>query len=125
MIFVTRELAVHVAAPDILVQTACICPGQPFDAMPVTAWRPTFAVNVESMFLTCQVASHEAARLAPVMNLTSGVVGPVLPCFTHGIADKTAVLGLAWGLATEPAEPGQASTVAGGGADLPRWRSGS
>jgi NAD(P)-dependent dehydrogenase (short-subunit alcohol dehydrogenase family) len=58
------------------------------------------------------------------MNMTSSAVGRVIPGFTHYIAAKMAVIDLTRGLATELAEPGRASTAAGGHADLPRWRSG-
>lgn len=55
--------------------------------------------------------------------MMSSGVGLVIPGFTHYIAGKIADLGLAGGLATELAEPGRASSAAGGHADLPRWRS--
>ena len=52
------------------------------------------------------------------MTMMSSAVNLVIPGFTHYIAN----LGLARGLATELAEPGRASSAAGGHADLPRWR---
>ena len=55
MTCVVHELPVNVGVPDILVIIASIYPNQTFDVMPIAAWRPMFAVNVESMFLTCQV----------------------------------------------------------------------
>jgi NAD(P)-dependent dehydrogenase (short-subunit alcohol dehydrogenase family) len=62
MIFVAHELPVNVGAPDILVSIAGIYPSQTFDAMPIAAWRPMFAVNVESMFLTCHVLTPAVKR---------------------------------------------------------------
>jgi NAD(P)-dependent dehydrogenase (short-subunit alcohol dehydrogenase family) len=62
MIFVTHELPANVSAPDILVNIAGIYPNQTFDAMPIAAWRPMFAVKVESMFLTCQVFTPAMKR---------------------------------------------------------------
>jgi 3-oxoacyl-[acyl-carrier protein] reductase/(S)-1-phenylethanol dehydrogenase len=49
-----HELTVSAGAPDILVNNTGIYPNQPFDAMSIAAWRPMFAVNVGSMFRTCQ-----------------------------------------------------------------------
>jgi NAD(P)-dependent dehydrogenase (short-subunit alcohol dehydrogenase family) len=62
MIFVAHELPVNVGAPDILVNIAGIYPNQTFDALPIAPWRPMFAVNVESVFLTCQVFTPTAKR---------------------------------------------------------------
>ena len=62
MIFVAHELPVNVGAPDILVNIAGIYPNQTLGAMPIAAWRPMFAVNVESMFLTCQVFTPAVKR---------------------------------------------------------------
>ncbi len=49
MIFVTHELPVNVGAPHIPVNIADGYPSQPFNAMSIAAWRPIFAVNVESI----------------------------------------------------------------------------
>jgi NAD(P)-dependent dehydrogenase (short-subunit alcohol dehydrogenase family) len=66
MIFVEHELPVNVGALDVLVNIASIYPNQTFDAMPIAAWRPMFAVNVESMFLTCQVFMPAVKRYSRV-----------------------------------------------------------
>jgi NAD(P)-dependent dehydrogenase (short-subunit alcohol dehydrogenase family) len=62
MIFVAHELPVNMGAPDILVNIAGIYPNQTLGAMPIAAWRPMFAVNVESMLLTRQVFTPAVKR---------------------------------------------------------------
>jgi len=95
-------------APDILVNNAGIYPNQPFEAMSIADWRRMFAVNVESMFLTCQAFTPAMKRRGwgRIVNMTSNAVGLVIPGFTHYIAAKMAVIGLTRGLATELAEFG-------------------
>ena len=89
--------------PDILVNNAGIYPNQPFEAMTLADWRRMFAVNVESMFLTCQAFTPAMRQRGwgRVVNMTSNAVGLVIPGFTHYIAAKMAVIGLTRGLATE------------------------
>jgi NAD(P)-dependent dehydrogenase (short-subunit alcohol dehydrogenase family) len=62
MIFVAHELPVYVGAPDILASIAGIYPNQTFDALPIAPLRPMFAINVESVFLTCQVFTRTVKR---------------------------------------------------------------
>jgi 3-oxoacyl-[acyl-carrier protein] reductase/(S)-1-phenylethanol dehydrogenase len=95
-------------APDILVNNAGIYPNQPFGEMSIDDWRAMFAVNVESMFLTCQAFTPAMKRRGwgRIVNMTSNAVGLVIPGFTHYIAAKMAVIGLTRGLATELAEFG-------------------
>ncbi len=51
MISATHDLPVNVpGAPDIPVNIADIYPSQPFNAMSIAAWRPTFTVSVGSIF---------------------------------------------------------------------------
>jgi 3-oxoacyl-[acyl-carrier protein] reductase/(S)-1-phenylethanol dehydrogenase len=93
---------------DILVNNAGIYPNQPFETMTIEDWRRMFAINVESMFLTCQAFTPAMRRngWGRVVNMTSNAVGLVIPGFTHYIAAKMAVIGLTRGLATELAESG-------------------
>jgi NAD(P)-dependent dehydrogenase (short-subunit alcohol dehydrogenase family) len=102
------EVAATLGAPDILVNNAGIYPNQPFSEMSIDDWRRMFAVNVESMFLTCQAFTPAMKRRGwgRIVNMTSNAVGLVIPGFTHYIAAKMAVIGLTRGLATELAEFG-------------------
>jgi NAD(P)-dependent dehydrogenase (short-subunit alcohol dehydrogenase family) len=102
-------------APDILVNNAGVYPNQPFDAMSLTDWRQMFAVNVESMFLTCQAFTPVMKQRGwgRVVNMTSNAVGLVIPGFAHYIASKMAVIGLTRGLATELAEFGVTANAIG------------
>jgi 3-oxoacyl-[acyl-carrier protein] reductase/(S)-1-phenylethanol dehydrogenase len=102
------EVEAALGAPDILVNNAGIYPNQPFSEMSISDWRTMFAVNVESMFLTCQAFTPAMKRRGwgRIVNMTSNAVGLVIPGFTHYIAAKMAVIGLTRGLATELAEFG-------------------
>ena len=102
------EVGAALGAPDILVNNAGIYPNQPFSEMSIDDWRAMFAVNVESMFLTCQAFTPAMKRRGwgRIVNMTSNAVGLVIPGFTHYIAAKMAVIGLTRGLATELAEFG-------------------
>ncbi len=97
------EIGAALGDPDILVNNAGIYPNQPFEAMTLADWRRMFAVNVESMFLTCQAFTPAMRQRGwgRVVNMTSNAVGLVIPGFTHYIAAKMAVIGLTRGLATE------------------------
>ena len=102
------EIGAALGDPGILVNNAGIYPNQPFEAMSLADWRRMFAVDVESMFLTCQAFTPAMRRRGwgRVVNMTSNAVGLVIPGFTHYIAAKMAVIGLTRGLATELAEFG-------------------
>jgi NAD(P)-dependent dehydrogenase (short-subunit alcohol dehydrogenase family) len=102
------EVEAALGAPDILVNNAGIYPNQPFSEISIDDWRAMFAVNVESMFLTCQAFTPAMKRRGwgRIVNMTSNAVGLVIPGFTHYIAAKMAVIGLTRGLATELAEFG-------------------
>jgi len=102
------EAEAALGAADILVNNAGIYPNQPFDQMSLQDWRRMFAVNVESMFLTCQAFTPAMKQRGwgRIVNMTSNAVGLVIPGFTHYIAAKMAVIGLTRGLATELAEFG-------------------
>ena len=97
------EIGAALGDPDILVNNAGIYPNQPFEVMTLADWRRMFAVNVESMFLTCQAFTPAMRQRGwgRVVNMTSNAVGLVIPGFTHYIAAKMAVIGLTRGLATE------------------------
>jgi len=103
-----REAETALGTADILVNNAGIYPNQPFDQMSLQDWRRMFAVNVESMFLTCQAFTPAMKQRGwgRIVNMTSNAVGLVIPGFTHYIAAKMAVIGLTRGLATELAEFG-------------------
>jgi NAD(P)-dependent dehydrogenase (short-subunit alcohol dehydrogenase family) len=102
------EVEAAVGAADILVNNAGIYPNQMFEAMTIEDWRRMFAVNVESMFLTCQAfsPSMKARGWGRIINMTSNSIALVIPGFSHYIASKMAVIGLTRGLATELAEYG-------------------
>ena len=109
------EVEAAAGAVDILVNNAGIYPNQMFDGMSLEDWRRMFAVNVESMFLTCQAftPSMKAKGWGRIINMTSNSVALVIPGFTHYIASKMAVIGLTRGLATELAEYGITANAIG------------
>jgi (S)-1-phenylethanol dehydrogenase len=103
-----NDVAAALGAADILVNNAGIYPSQPTDKMSITDWRRTFAVNVESVFLTSQAftPTMKARGWGRIVNMTSNAVGLFIPGFSHFVAAKMAVIGLTRGLATELAEFG-------------------
>ncbi|BEP14874.1 SDR family NAD(P)-dependent oxidoreductase [Acidothermaceae bacterium B102] len=109
------EVEAALGSADILVNNAGIYPNQMFDGMTLTDWRRMFAVNVESMFLTCQAytPAMKAKGWGRIINMTSNSVALVIPGFTHYIASKMAVIGLTRGLATELAEYGITANAIG------------
>lgn len=121
---VTDEQAVTAAAAqvhsqfggaDILVNNAGIYPNQLLQDMTLPDWRRMFAVNVDSMFLTCQAFTpHMRNRnWGRIVNMTSNSVALVIPGFAHYIAAKMAVIGFTRGLATELAEFGITANAVG------------
>lgn len=103
-----RDVEAALGAADILVNNAGIYPNQPFEGMSAADWRRMFAVNVDSMFHTCQAFTPgmKDRSWGRIVNMTSNAIGLVIPGFTHYIASKMAVIGLTRGLATELAEFG-------------------
>jgi NAD(P)-dependent dehydrogenase (short-subunit alcohol dehydrogenase family) len=71
------EIGAALGDPDILVNNAGIYPNQPFEAMTLADWRRMFAVNVESMFLTCQAFTPAMRQRGwgRVVKMTSNAVG--------------------------------------------------
>jgi NAD(P)-dependent dehydrogenase (short-subunit alcohol dehydrogenase family) len=102
------EVEAALGAPDILVNNCGIYPNQPLAEMSIADWRRMFAVNVDSMFLTCQAftPAMKSRGFGRIVNMASNSIGLVIPGFTHYIASKMAVIGLTRGLATELAEFG-------------------
>lgn len=103
-----RDVRAALGDVDILVNNAGIYPNQPFDSVSFDDWRRVFAVNVDSMFLTCQafVPQMKGSGRGRIVNMTSNTIGLVIPGLTHYIAAKMAIVGLTRGLATELAEFG-------------------
>ena len=102
------EVEAALGPVDILVNNCGIYPNQPVAGMSFADWRRVFAINVDSMFLTCQAFTPQmkARGWGRIVNMTSNAIGLVIPGFTHYIASKLAVVGLTRGLATELAEFG-------------------
>jgi len=102
-------------AADILVNNAGIYPNQMLDGMTPADWRRIFAINVDSMFYTCQAftPTMKARGWGRIVNMTSNAVGLVIPGFAHYTASKMAVIGLTRGLATELAEFGITANAIG------------
>jgi NAD(P)-dependent dehydrogenase (short-subunit alcohol dehydrogenase family) len=109
------EVESSLGAADILVNNAGIYPNQLLDGMTPADWRRIFAINVDSMFYTCQAftPAMKARGWGRIVNMTSNAVGLVIPGFAHYTASKMAVIGLTRGLATELAEFGITANAIG------------
>ena len=88
---------------DILVNNVGIYPAARFDELSISDWRRIFAINVESVFHTCQTfaPAMRVRRWGRILNLTSNSIGLVVPDMSHYLATKMAVVGLTRGLATD------------------------
>lgn len=110
-----ERIATEYGGADILINNAGIYPNQSFSDITLPDWRRMFAVNVESMFLTCQafIPQMRPRGWGRIVNMTSNSVALVIPGFAHYIASKMAVIGLTRSLATEFAEFGITANAVG------------
>ena len=93
---------------DILINNAGIYPFQPFEKMSFEDWRKILAVNLDSLFFTCQafVPLMKANNWGRIVNVSSSVCWTVAPNVTHYTAAKMGVIGFTRALATEVANAG-------------------
>ena len=93
---------------DILINNAGIYPFQSFDEMGFEDWRKIFAVNLDSLFLTCKafVPLMKENSWGRIVNVSSSVCWMVAPNVTHYTAAKMGVIGFTRALATEVADSG-------------------
>ena len=93
---------------DVLVNNAGIYPSRPFSQLTIEEWSKVFAVNVESMFLTCQafVPQMRARNWGRIVNMTSNATSLAFEGLTHYMSSKMAIVGLTRGLASELAPNG-------------------
>lgn len=88
---------------DIVVNNAGFCTRKDFVGMPLSEWRATMAVNLDSMFLVAQqfTPSMQQHGFGRFINLTSGMLGETMSGFTHYLASKGAIIGFTRALANE------------------------
>ena len=88
---------------DIVVNNAGFCAFRPFAGMPLSAWRETMAINLDSMFLVCQlfVPGMTEKGYGRIVNLTSSMLNETVVGFTHYLASKGAIVGFTRALANE------------------------
>ena len=93
---------------DILINNAGIYPFQPFDKMSFADWRKILAVNLDSLFFTCQafLPLMKENNWGRIVNVSSSVCWTVAPNVTHYTAAKMGVIGFTRALATEVADAG-------------------
>lgn len=93
---------------DILINNAGIYPFQSFEEMSFEDWRKIFAVNLDSLFFTCQafLPLMKENNWGRIVNVSSSVCWTVAPNVTHYTAAKMGVIGFTRALATEVADAG-------------------
>ena len=112
---------------DILINNAGRIDPGPLVEVSAERWRRMFAVNVESMFLTCRRAlpSMIARRRGAIVNVASisGVPGPEkFPGWVSYCASKGAVISLTEALAVEVKAQGvRVNSVSPGSVDTKMW----
>jgi NAD(P)-dependent dehydrogenase (short-subunit alcohol dehydrogenase family) len=103
-----RETLERFGRCDILVNNAGAYPLVAWDDIDFAEWRRVFAINVDSMFLTCKAFASEMAErgFGRIVNVSSNTIDLVVPDFVHYISSKAAVVGLTRALATELGDRG-------------------
>lgn len=93
---------------DILVNNAGIYPTQAIEQISLADWRRVMAVNLDGPFLCAKevVPVMKQQRHGRIINITSTTFFMGVPNFTHYVASKGGVIGLARGLAGEVGEFG-------------------
>ena len=93
---------------DILVNTAGIYPTSPIEQISLEDWRRVTAINLDGPFLCSKavVPIMKLQRHGRIINMTSTTFFMGVPNFTHYVASKGGVIGLARGLAGEVGEFG-------------------
>lgn len=112
---------------DLLVNSAGIIDPAPLVELSEERWRRMFAVNVDSIFLTCRRAlpsmlQRGAGAIVNVASI-SGVPGPEkFPGWVSYCASKGAVISLTEALAVEVKARGvRVNCVSPGSVDTPMW----
>lgn len=96
--------ATEICGPvDILVNNAGFFPMQPFEKITADDWNEVMAVNLTSVFNTCQclLPGMRARGWGRVINIASNSFFMGVPALGHYIASKGAVIGLTRSLAAE------------------------
>ena len=93
---------------DILVNNAGIYPTSPIEQISLADWRRVTAINLDGPFLCAKavVPIMKLQRHGRIINMTSTTFFMGVPNFTHYVASKGGVIGLARGLAGEVGEFG-------------------
>jgi NAD(P)-dependent dehydrogenase (short-subunit alcohol dehydrogenase family) len=93
---------------DILVNNAGVSSTVPWAELTFPEWRRVMAVNLDSMFLTCQAFTPgmQERRFGRIVNIASNTFGIVISGFVHYVASKGGVIGLTRALASELGDVG-------------------
>lgn len=88
---------------DILVNNAGIYPNVPFDNLDLATWKRTFAINLDSMFLSAKVfvpmmREHSWGR---IVNISSTSIVTNATGVSHYMASKMGIIGFTRGLAND------------------------
>lgn len=88
---------------DILVNNAGVYATRAFEETTFEDWKRTFAINLDSMFLTTQalIGGMRENGWGRIVNLASNTLGSVVPFHADYIASKGGVVGFTRALASE------------------------
>lgn len=88
---------------DILVNNAGVFVTRKFEDISFADWKRTFAINLDSMFLTTKavIAGMKNAGWGRIINIASNTLGSVVPDHVDYIASKGGVVGFTRALASE------------------------
>jgi len=89
--------------PTILVHAAAYQPVNPFEELPFSQWRKSFAVNVDALYHLVQAVLPymKTAGWGRIVSLTSTTVNEGMPNHCDYVASKAAIIGASRVLARE------------------------
>ncbi len=100
---------------DILVHSAGIFPGCPFDDLTFELWKKVFSVNLDSAFHLCKafIPGMKEKKWGRIISISSNTFYIAPPALSHYVASKGGLIGLHRVLAAEYAGFGiTANTIA-------------
>jgi len=98
-----RQIVAEFPRCDIVVNNAGIYATRAFEEITFEEWKRTFAVNLDSMFLTVKalIGCMRSNKWGRVVNIASNTLGSVVPYHADYLASKGGVVGLTRALASE------------------------